>query len=378
MCYNEIKQYAKDNHERVLELIRDLCKIPAPSHFEHKRAEFCKKWFEDMGAHGAYIDDALNVILPINCDNSNEITVIAAHTDTVFPDTEALPFTEDDEKMYCPGVGDDTANLSVLMLTAEYFIKNNLVPEKGIMFVCNACEEGLGNLKGTRQLFKDFEGRIAQFISFDSAFPRIYDGCVGSHRYEVEVLTPGGHSWGKFGTANAIAHLAEIIAEIYKIKVPEKEGTRTTYNVGIIEGGTSVNTIAQNAKMLCEYRSTDFECLSVMKEKFEAIFKAAQKDDVCVNVNLVGDRPCQNVDQEKIERMKQIAIPIIEDVVGQKATFAKASTDCNIPLSMGISALCLGVCSFNGAHTREEWLEKKSMLPGLEAGIRLARAFAEV
>ena len=378
MCGNDVKIFAKDNYERALELVRDMCKIPAPSHFEHKRAEFCKKWFEDMGAKGAYIDEALNVILPINCESSNEITVFAAHTDTVFPDMEPMPFSEDEEKMYTPGVGDDTASASVLMHVAKYFVENNLVPEKGIMFVCNSCEEGLGNLKGTRQLFKDYEGRIAQFVSFDCGFPRMYDGCVGSHRYEVEVLTEGGHSWSKFGNDNAIAHLAQIAAEIYKLKVPEKEGTRTTYNIGTIEGGTSVNTIAQNAKMLCEYRSTDFECLEIMKAKFEEIFENARTEKVQVNVTPVGIRPCQNIDEEKIEKMKQIAVPIIEDVIGEKVVFGKASTDCNIPLSMGISAVCVAVCIHGGAHTREEWLDKKSMLPGLEIGVRLAKAFTEV
>ena len=187
MCSNEIKKYAKDNYEKSLELVRELCKIPAPSHLEHKRAEFCKNWLHDIGAKDTYIDDALNVICPINCDNSNEITVFVAHIDTVFPDTEPMPFSEDEEKMYCPGVSDDTASVSVLMLAAEYFIKNKLVPEKGIMFVCNSCEEGLGDLKGTRQLFSDFEGRISQFISFDSILSQVTDGCVGSHRYEVEV-----------------------------------------------------------------------------------------------------------------------------------------------------------------------------------------------
>lgn len=378
MNNNEIKEYAKENYERALELVREMCKIPAPSHLEHKRAEFCKKWFNDMGAKDAYIDDALNVICPINCENSNEITVFAAHIDTVFPDTEPMPFSEDEEKMYCPGVSDDTASVAVLMLTAEYFIKNNIVPQKGVMFVCNSCEEGLGDLKGTKQLFKDYEGRISQFVSFDSNLDKVYERCIGSHRYEVEVLTEGGHSQGNFGNDNAIDVIAGIIKKIYSIQLPKKEGAVTTYNVGTITGGTSVNTIAQNAKMLCEYRSGDVECLAIIKKKFEEIFESARTEKIKVNVTLVGDRPCQNIQKEKIEKMKKIALPIIEEVIGKQAVLSEASTDCNVPLSLGISALCVGTNIHGGVHTREEWLDKKSILPGLEIGIRIARAYTNV
>ena len=203
----------------------------------------------------------LNVIFPLNCDSSDEITVFVAHTDTVFPDTESMPYFDDGEKVHCPGVADDTASVVVLLMTAKYFVENKIVPPKGVMFVCNSCEEGLGNLKGTRQLFNDYKDRIGRFISFDSNLNVVADRCVGSHRYEVEVLTEGGHSYGAFGNNNAIEKLSSLITEIYKTEVPQKPGTRTTYNVGTISGGTSINTIAQNAKMLCEYRSDDRECL---------------------------------------------------------------------------------------------------------------------
>ena len=275
-----IKDYVTQNKEELYKMLKELCGIPAPSNFEHKRAEYCKKWLEDIGADGVYIDEALNVIFPLNCDGSNEITVFVAHTDTVFPDTEPMPYFDDGERIHSPGVADDTASVVVLLMMAKFFVENKILPPKGIMFVCNSCEEGLGNLKGTRQIFKDYEGRIGKFISFDCNLNVVNDRCVGSHRYEVEVLTEGGHSYGAFGNNNAIAKLSEIIAEIYKIQVPDKSETRTTYNVGTISGGTSVNTIAQNAKMLCEYRSDDKECLEVMQNKFENIFESAQSEKV--------------------------------------------------------------------------------------------------
>ncbi len=281
---NEIKAYIAQNQQQMLATLKELCEIPAPSHFEHQRAEYCKKWLDAIGAQGVYTDDALNVVFALNCEGSNEITVFAAHTDTVFPDLEPMPYFDDGERIHCPGAADDTASVAVLLMMAKFFVEKKILPQNGILFVFNSCEEGLGNLKGTRRLFKDFHGRINRFISFDSLMNTVNDRCVGSHRYEVEVLTEGGHSFGDFGKNNAIAELSEIVTEIYKIKVPDKANSHTTYNVGEISGGTSVNTIAQNAKMLCEYRSDDRECLDIMQARFDKIFDAARskkRSDPC-------------------------------------------------------------------------------------------------
>ena len=369
--YTNTKEYAKEHFDELVTLLKELCAIPAPSHFEQKRAEYCRAWLEGAGAKGVYVDEALNVIFPLNCENSNEITVVVAHTDTVFPDMESMPYKDDGEKIFCPGVGDDTASLAVLLLVAKCFIENNISPKKGILFVCNSCEEGLGNLKGTRQIFRDYEGRIAQFLSFDSNMRTIIDRCVGSRRYEIEVQTEGGHSYAKFGAPNAIAELSRLITSIYAIEVPKRENSKTTYNVGTIEGGTSVNTIAQNAKMLCEYRSTDLDHLDFMEKKFERVFAEARARGVDLRVTRVGDRPCMGgVDQSKIERMANICAQVVYEIAGIVVRRASGSTDCNIPLSLGIPALCIGVYTGGGSHTREEWIEKASLVPGLEIGIQ--------
>ena len=191
-------------------------------------------------------------------------------------------------------------------------------------------------------------------------------------------MTEGGHSYGKFGNDNAIARLAEIITEIYRIEVPKMEGTKTTYNVGTITGGTSVNTIAQSVRMLCEYRSDSYPCLRVMQEKFEAIFAAANTDRVQVKVKQVGDRPCSQVKEQDMDGMKQQVVEVVESVIGKPVRFASGSTDCNIPLSLGIPAICVGVSTQKGAHTREEWVEKESMLLGLELAIGLGRQLTKV
>ncbi len=372
MNINSIKEYVAAHMEELYALHREICLIPAPSHHEERRAAYCKEWFEKNLGIGAYIDEALNVIFPYG-ECKDNITVLAAHTDTVFPDMEyPMPFSDDGVYLRSPGVGDDTASLAVLMMVAKYFVENKVDAGAGVLFVANSCEEGLGNLKGTRRLFADYEGRIRQFVSFDAKLPGVTKGCVGSHRYEVEVLTEGGHSWGAFGKKNAIAELAAIATRIYAIELPEKAGCKVTYNIGKIEGGTSVNTIAQSAKMLCEYRSDDLELINYMKARFEEIFASAATDGVEVKVTKVGDRPCMGfIPDGKQEALVELSARVCTEVTGEAPRFGMGSTDCNIPLSIGIPAVAVGVYKGGGTHTREEWVEKASMQPGFEYGIAL-------
>ena len=374
-----IKNFVKKNKEPALNTLRELCHIPAPSFGERRRAEYCKKWLEDVGAKDVYIDEVNNCILPMNCEGSNEITVIAAHLDTVFPDTESYPeYHEDEEKICCPGVGDDTASVVVMLYGIKYMLENGIAPQKGILFVCNSCEEGLGNLVGTRQIMKDFEGRVKQFITLDEDIGFCVNGAVGSHRYKVEVETEGGHSFSAFGKKNAIEALSEIITEIYKIKVPQKTGATTTYNVGTITGGTSVNTIAQSAEMLCEYRSDDRECLAVMKSAFEDIFAKAVSDEVRLNVTLLGERPCKGeVDAVTEERLIDAYRKAVAEVTGQEISLVSASTDANVAMSLGIAAVDMGVFRNGGTHTREEWLDKSSVSDGLNIFIRVIHSLIE-
>lgn len=370
-----IQAYIQEHTDELFSLLKELCAIPAPSHHEEKRAEFCKAWLETAGAEGVYIDDAKNVVFPYGCDGSNEISVFFAHTDIVFPDTAPMPYIDDGEKLLCPGICDDTANLAVLMMTAKFLLAQKITPPNGILFVCNSCEEGLGNLKGARQIFSDYAGRVKQFVTFDGHFSELADRCVGSHRYEVELRTEGGHSYEAFGNRNAIAELSRLVTNIYAIEVPVISNSKTTYNVGIIEGGTSVNTIAQSAKMLCEYRSDNEDCLAVMQQNFETIFAAAKSRGLDLTVTRIGERPCMGkVDLAKIENMARTVTEILERNTGFSVTRVSMSTDANIPLSLGIPSLCLGVCEGGGMHTREEWLVKKSYHLGLAVGIETVLA----
>ena len=370
MLGNKFKEYSKECYGEALELLRALCAIPAPSGNELKRAEFCRDWLTENGIKGAYIDDAYNCICPINAEGKDSLTVFVAHTDTVFPDTEPMPIVEDEEKIVCPGVGDDTASLTLMLLAIRFIVKNGIEIPRGALFVANSCEEGLGNLKGTRKIFEDYKGRIAEFVSFDGKIGTIADECVGSHRYEVSVKTPGGHSYLRFGNRSAIDVIAEMISEIYAIVPPEIDGKRTTYNVGTLCGGTSVNTIAESASMLCEYRSSSAAALAVMKDKFTEIFEKERKD-AKITVSIVGERPCEEgVDADALSALRDKCAGAMREVINREITFSSSSTDCNIPLSLGVPAICASIYSGGGAHTRTEWVDKSSLSTGLEIALR--------
>jgi len=363
-----VYDYIEAHSQEAFDLLIELAQIPAPSHHEEKRAEFCKAWLEKQGAQGVYIDEALNVIFPVGDTGSNPLTVYMAHSDVVFPDTEPLPLRIEDGKIFCPGVGDDTANVAALMLAAKYVIESGLQPaDGGLLLVVNSCEEGLGNLKGSRKIVADYGERIREFVSFDGGYKGCTNRAVGSMRYRIEVDTEGGHSYGAFGNRNAIAYLASLINSLYDMKVPAIG--RTTYNVGTISGGTSVNTIAQHAEMLYEFRSDELEALSIMQKHLDAAVEYYCAKGVKVTVTLVGERPCAaGVDQEKEQRLMDRAAAAIRKHAGWEIKYGSGSTDCNIPLSKGIPAVCFGCYLGGGAHTREEYCE----IDSLKTGYRIA------
>lgn len=366
-----VLQYLDDHNQEAFDLLIELAQIPAPSHHEEKRAEFCKQWLKKQGAKGVYIDDALNVVYPVNCEGNNPIVVFMAHSDVVFPDTTPLPLRIEDGKIYCPGIGDDTASVVAMLMSAKYIAQNGLVPKDvGVMIVVNSCEEGLGNCKGCRKIMDQFGSRIREFITFDGAPSRYVNAAVGSRRYRVEVTTEGGHSYGAFGNRNAIAYLASIIKDLYAIQVPALG--KTTYNVGTISGGTSVNTIAQQAEMLYEFRSDRKEDLEIMEKHFRSILKKYRDAGLDVQVTLMGERPCgTSVDVQRQQALERRCAAAGETYYGIPVTFHSGSTDCNIPLSMGIPSVCVGCRGGGGVHTREEYVDIDTLAPGIKVAADL-------
>lgn len=352
--------------EEHLALLKTLAAIPAPSHHEEKRVDFIRQWLQENGADTVIVDDAKNVILPLG-PLDRPFLVCMAHTDVVFPDTDPLPVREENGRLMPPGVGDDTANVVALMLCARFFLVHpDLLPEP-MLLVFNSCEEGLGNLKGVRQIMADYAGRIREFVSFDCTFRSIVSQAVGSHRWKVTVRTTGGHSYQDFGNANAIAHLAQLIGQLYQQEVPVLPGSKTTYNVGLISGGTSVNTIAQSVEMTYEYRSNRQECLAMMEKQFQDLLAAANCPDAEFSVLSLGERPCGgDVPENAHAALLKRCQAAVSAVSGAPVPFCSASTDANIPLSLGIPAATFGLYLGGGAHTREEYLEISSLTLGLK------------
>ena len=366
-----IDRWCEHQFTRHLALLKTLAAIPAPSKHEQKRAEFIRNWLmQTCGVHST-IDDAWNVVVPFGDDGITPFQVVMAHTDVVFPDTDPLPVREENGLLYAPGVGDDTANVAALMLCVDYLSSHKIQLDSPVLIVFNSCEEGLGNLKGVRQIAENYAGRIRELVSFDCGFDWLVERAVGSLRWEVSISTAGGHSYGDFGKTNAIAHLSKLICNLYCQNIPEKENTTTTFNVGTIQGGTSVNTIAQNATMTYECRSDDRECLEIMEKQFFNCVHDVSTPDTTLKITQIGIRPCGcSVKTDAQYTLLNRCEHAIISVTGKPPRHCSASTDANIPLSLGIPAATFGLYRGGGAHTREEYVEINSLTAGLKIALR--------
>ena len=367
----KILSYIHECHDEQLQLLMTLAQIPAPSGKEELRATFCKNWLLENGAEDVIIDEALNVIVPIGVTQDCPLAVFAAHSDVVFPDTEPLPLRMEADTVHCPGVGDDTACVTALLMAAKFLLREGLRSKDcGLLLVIDSGEEGLGNLKGIRKIFSDYGHRVLEFIALDGQTSRCVDKAVGSRRFNIAIDTEGGHSYAAFGNRNAIACLAEMISELYTVEVPPVG--KTTYNIGTVSGGTSVNTIAQHAEMLYEFRSDEREGLQIMQAHLDRIVGSFRDRGLEVSVTSVGDRPCgDTVDEARMDALRRRAADATLRCHGKELRYGSGSTDCNIPLSMGIPAICVGCYEGAGSHTREEYIRTDSLGPGLSFALSM-------
>ena len=372
----ELDRFIASCKDEQAELLMTMGRIPAPSHHEEKRAAFCKKWFEHEGCNEVWIDEAQNVICKFNCDRYDEITVMMAHMDVVFNDTEELPMRRDGDILRAPGIGDDTANLVNLMLATRFLVRHKDRLHTGLMIVANSCEEGLGNLKGCKEIFNNYGDRIRRFYSFDGYMSQCTSIAVGSHRYRMQVQCPGGHSYLDFGKDNAIQIAAEIIHELYRITPPQQE--YTTYNVGRIEGGSTVNSIAQEVTLLYEYRSASEACLQVMKGELNRVVNEFRAKGKKINLEVLGVRPgCGDGDKTELKKWTSENAACIRQYYEGELDLGPYSTDANIPLSRNVLANTIGTVKGAGAHTRAEWVDLNSLPAGLGIVLSLMNRYLD-
>ncbi|HEY7543950.1 MAG TPA: M20/M25/M40 family metallo-hydrolase, partial [Blastocatellia bacterium] len=356
------------------ELIR-ICEIPAPPFKEEARAEFVRGRFEEVGLSNARIDGEGNVIAERPGRDSRPRVIISAHLDTVFPEGTDVRVRREGRRLCAPGIGDNTCGVVSLIALARLLEAGGVETEGTMHFVATVGEEGEGNLRGVRYLFAegDFRNGADAFISLDGpGLERITNRALGSRRYRVTILGPGGHSWGDFGIVNPVHALGRAIAKFAAYAAPSSP--RTAYNVGLIEGGNSVNSIPERASMTVDMRSVSSEEIDKLETHLRSAVESAVREETSQRAasgtalrsefELIGNRPSGEMPAES-----EIVRAAIEcsRALGVEPRLDCSSTDSNIPISLGIPAITIGVGGMsNNCHTLTEWYDPAGRETGLK------------
>ncbi|MEJ7739431.1 MAG: M20/M25/M40 family metallo-hydrolase [Chitinophagaceae bacterium] len=340
-----------------------LTEIPAPPFKETERGMKFKEMLEAAGADTVWIDQVGNVIARRKGKSGKKTVVIEAHLDTVFPEGTDVKVKRKGDTLYAPGISDDTRGLAVLLAMLKSIKKANIQTDADILFIGTVGEEGLGDLRGVKHLFSDKGPKIDAYISVEPGVERITHRGLGSHRYRVRFKGPGGHSSGAFGTVNPHGALGRAIyyftGEADKFT---REGIATTYNVGVIGGGTSVNSIPFESWMEVDMRSESSERLNGIDQLFQAAIQRAVKEenqmkrrgaDLTVDVKSVGDRPSGGNDPGIAVVQRAIAAT---KYIKEEPRLGAGSTNSNIPFSKNIPAVTIGSGGVSGGfHALNEW-----------------------
>ncbi len=334
-----------------------VCEIPAPPFNEQQRAADYARRLLEIGVENVRTDAVGNVVGEWSGTAPGPLVVLSAHLDTVFPPGTDVSVTRDGGVLKGPGIVDDCRGLAVVLAVARAWVESGARPGGRLMFVATVGEEGAGNLRGVRHLFEsDLGQRIDAFVSVDGAGSSITHGAVGSHRYKVTYRGPGGHSFGAFGMPNPMHALGRAIAKIADFQVPTEP--KVTFSVGILEGGTSVNSIPFSAAMAVDMRSLDVNALEEIDSQFRAALQDALDEEngrwdsaveLTFDIDVIGIRPAG---------MQPESAPIVQTALaaarqaGIDARLGSASTDANIPISLGIPAVTIdGGGHGTGAHS---------------------------
>ncbi len=344
--------------------LRTLTEIPAPPFMEQERGRAYADMLRTAGADSIWTDEVGNVLALRRGKTRKKTVVLEAHLDTVFPDGTDVKIKQRGDTLFAPGIGDDTRGLAMVLTILDVMEKTSLETNADVLFIGTVGEEGLGDLRGVKKLFNTPGLKIDSYIAIDGlGSTSITHRGLGSHRYKVTFKGPGGHSSGAFGLVNPHGALGRAIYYFTQsADTFTKQGVRTTYNVGVIGGGTSVNAIPFESYMQVDMRSESPEQLSgIDKLLQEAIQKALREEnamkrlgpDLTVDIESVGDRPSGSIAESSPLVQRAIAAT---RYIGEEPALRVGSTNSNIPFSKGVPAITMGGGGTgSGAHSLHEW-----------------------
>jgi len=349
-------------NNRVLDLAIQIQQIPSPTFNEGERAAFIRDLFADEGLANIEVDQAGNVLAKLPGVGSSPPLVVTAHSDTVFPLETDLSVTREEGKISGPGIGDNSLGTAGLFGLLWLLHQRDIKLPGDLWLIANVCEEGLGDLKGMRAIVDRFSDQpIAYIVVEGMALGQIYHRGLGVQRYKIETRGDGGHSWVDYGTPSAIHELASLITKITDIELPAEP--RTSMNVGVITGGTSINTIAAEAELQLDLRSTDPKTLSELAENIEKFAANSSRSNIKFKTSVIGQRPAGSIPESN--PLVKLAAQTLEEL-GLKPKLNIGSTDANIPLSRGYPCVCIGLTNGSGAHTVNEFIYTDPIGVGLD------------
>ncbi|HKV24975.1 MAG TPA: M20/M25/M40 family metallo-hydrolase [Candidatus Acidoferrum sp.] len=353
-----------------------LTEIPAPPFQEAQRAAAVKDLLASAGLD-VHMDDTGNVIGELPGTNANEVVILSAHMDTVFPADTNVKVRRDGPRLLAPGISDNGTGLAALLAIARAIHEAQIKPSRTILFVADVGEEGEGNLRGIRAVVDAYRDKLKDVIVLDgAAIDYVTTIALASRRLEAVVTGPGGHSWSDFGMPNPINAIVRGSIRFINTKVPTTP--RTTFNLGQIEGGTSVNSIPHEAHLKVDVRSENEAELTRLESAFRDCMAAGARDEMEASpdrsrgrldwkVEVIGSRPGGELASTS---PLLAALRAADGIVGNESRIERSSTDANIPLSLGIDAIAIGAGgSGGGAHSLLEWYDPRGRESGLQRAL---------
>lgn len=345
--------------EPIAELAAAIAAVPAPTNDEAERARFVADKLTTLGHADVTVDHLSDVIGRLPGKDTAKALLLAAHIDTVFPRATPITVSREGDVLAAPGIGDNSVSVAAVALigTALEQLGHELAVD--VFITGNVGEEGLGDLRGMRAVV-DALPQLGGAIAVEGhSLGRITNRAVGSRRLRVTVTGPGGHSWGDAGRPSAIHATAKLVARLDDIAL--SRDPKTTLNVGLISGGISVNTIAPDASIVIDMRSTSADHLTQLVTKVEQEIDQVRSDQILVKVETVGDRPAGELPQDR--GLVPIGIDVLRSL-GIEATCDASSTDANIPISRGIPSMCIGLTSGGNVHRLDEYIRLRPLATG--------------